>query len=208
MWLWGQRRTPDDPRGGQGGRRRARQYLSALRRQIRLADKYQLAQRMREADEATAGEGPRERLRAQVHAYCQFAGDNPGHYRLMYEIRQPPVEWSKARSHPARQVSGRFRAAFAACVEAGHTLRLPQRQSAHILWTGLHGFITIQHTVGLPAEMTLLRPLADGLLDTLGTDSRANGPRRSVTRAARVTAATLSREPRPAPSTANAHPAA
>lgn len=133
-----------------------------------LADKYQqLAQQMREADEATADEGPRERLRAQAHAYCQFAVDNPGQYRLMYEVRQPSVEWSKAPSHPARQVSSQFRAAFAACMKADHTLRLPLRQSAHTLWTGLHGLITIQHAIGLPAGITFLQELADGLVDTL-----------------------------------------
>lgn len=133
-----------------------------------LADRYeQLAQRMREADAATADESPRARLPAQALAYCQFAVDNPGHYRLMYEIGQPPVEWSKASSHPARQVTRQFRAAFAACVQAGHPLRLPVRQSAHTLWTGLHGLITMQHALGLPAEMTFLGELAEGLLDTL-----------------------------------------
>lgn len=133
-----------------------------------LGGKYdQLAQRMSEADTAAADRGPRERLRAQVRAYCQFAVDNPGQYRLMYEIGQPPVEWAQASAHPARRVSGRFRAALGACASAGHALRLPPRQSAHTLWTGLHGIITIQHAVGLPAEMSLLGELADGLLDAL-----------------------------------------
>lgn len=141
-----------------------------------LAGKYgQLAQRMGEAGEAAGEQGPRERLRAQARAYCQFAVDNPGQYRLMYETGQPPVEWARAPAHPARLVSGRFRAALDACADAGHALRLPPRQSAHTLWTGLHGLITIQHAVGLPAEMPLLGELADGLVDALVAPSAVPG---------------------------------
>ncbi|MEK8169404.1 TetR-like C-terminal domain-containing protein [Streptomyces sp. M19] len=30
-------------------------------------------------------------MRAQAHAYCRFALEHPGHYRLMYEVEQPQV---------------------------------------------------------------------------------------------------------------------
>jgi AcrR family transcriptional regulator len=86
-----------------------------------LADKYeQLAEQMRQADLAAATTGARERLRAQVHAYCDFARTYAGHYRLMYEVRQPPVEISKAGRHPSRLVSRTFRQALARCAEEGH----------------------------------------------------------------------------------------
>lgn len=131
-----------------------------------LTGKYeQLAQQMRAADAAASARGPRDRLRAQAHAYCRFAVDSPGHYRLMYEVRQPEVAWSKATAHPARLVNARFREALAACADAGHPLRLPLHQAARTLWTGLHGLIAIQHSLGMPISVDRLCAMADGLVD-------------------------------------------
>ena len=67
-----------------------------------LSDKYQqLATQMRIADEKADQEGPVERLRAQVHAYCLFGLKNPGHYRLLYETRQPQADTDRVRHHHA-----------------------------------------------------------------------------------------------------------
>ncbi|BBZ32483.1 TetR/AcrR family transcriptional regulator [Mycolicibacterium confluentis] len=133
-----------------------------------LADKYaQLADVMRTAAEATDG-GPRDRLLAQVHAYCRFALEHPGHYRLMYQVRQPALDAGKRGHHPSRQVSGRLRRALTECAEAGHHLALPLHQCAHTLWTGLHGIVSIQQTMA-PAGGSPdgVYALADGLVDAL-----------------------------------------
>ncbi len=93
-----------------------------------LADKYEdLATRMRAADAATAdgGANARERLRAQAHAYCLFAREYPGHYRLMYEVRQPPVPTARLHLHPSRHVSLSLREAFARCREEATRCRCP-----------------------------------------------------------------------------------
>jgi AcrR family transcriptional regulator len=141
-----------------------------------LADKYrQLAHRMRDADTATAG-GPRERLRAQVHAYCRFAMDNPGHYRLMYGVRQPAVERERMGLHPARQVSAGLRHALTACADAGHPLSLPLYQATHTLWTGLHGLVSIQHSLAIDGSPDQLDAMADGLVDILVAAERDSGP--------------------------------
>jgi AcrR family transcriptional regulator len=133
-----------------------------------LADKYrQLADQMGAADVASAAEGPRERLRAQVHAYCRFALDNPGHYRLMYEIRQPVVERERMGLHPARQVSGRLRRVLADCADAGYPLSLPLYQTTHTLWTGLHGLVSVQHSLAMDSSLDHLAGMADGLVDVL-----------------------------------------
>jgi AcrR family transcriptional regulator len=142
-----------------------------------LADKYrQLADQMGVADSAAAAEGPRGRLRAQVHAYCRFAMDNPGHYRLMYEIRQPAVERERMGRHPARQVSARLRRALAACADGGFPLSLPLYQATHTLWTGLHGLVSVQHSLAIDGSPGQLAGMADGLVDVLVSVDPRGGP--------------------------------
>jgi AcrR family transcriptional regulator len=142
-----------------------------------LADKYeQLAGQMRAADLAAATQGPRERLRAQVHAYCQFATDNPGHYRLMYEVRQPTVEPGRMGRHPARLVSRNLRLALARCADGGHALSLPLHQATNTLWTGLHGLVSIQHSLAMDTPTGVLIELADGLVDILVAAEPSDGP--------------------------------
>jgi AcrR family transcriptional regulator len=141
-----------------------------------LADKYrQLADQMRDADTAAAG-GSRDRLRAQVHAYCRFAMENPGHYRLMYEVRQPAVERERMGLHPARQVSARLRRALANCADAGHPLSLPLYQATHTLWTGLHGLVSIQHSLAIEGSPDQLDAMADGLVDVVVSAEQRSGP--------------------------------
>lgn len=134
-----------------------------------LSDKYsELAARMGAADTAAVADGPRGRLRAQTHAYCRFSLDNPGHYRLMYEVRQPEVDFSRIGQHPARLVSESFRTAFVHCREAGYGLVLPVEQSAQTLWSGLHGELSLSHSLFFDASTEpLVLALADGLLDAL-----------------------------------------
>ncbi|HEY1703870.1 MAG TPA: TetR/AcrR family transcriptional regulator [Trebonia sp.] len=133
-----------------------------------LSGKYeQLAEQMHVADRAVAEEGPRVRLRAQVQAYLRFAADNPGHYRLMYEIRQPSAEPARIGLHPANLVSREFRGALATCADDGYPLALPLRQAAHTLWTGLHGLVSVRHSLALSTPSQALFGLADGLIDIL-----------------------------------------
>jgi AcrR family transcriptional regulator len=133
-----------------------------------LSDKYeQLAERMRAAEEAVGADEPRKRLQALAHAYCRFALDNPGHYRLMYEVRQPAADPAKIGLHPSRLVSRRFRRAIAACADAGHALALPRHQAAHTLWTGLHGIVSLQHSLSLEASADMVAGLVEGLMDVL-----------------------------------------
>jgi AcrR family transcriptional regulator len=133
-----------------------------------LSDKYEhLAQRMRAADEAVDPADARGRLRAQVRAYCLFALANPGHYRLMYEVRQPSVSPARAGAHPARLVSRQLRAAISRCLDAGYALSLPPRQAGHTLWAGLHGIVALQHTLSATVAPDLVVGIAEGLLDAL-----------------------------------------
>lgn len=145
-----------------------------------LSDKYaQLADRMHEADLAALGDGPRARLAAQAHAYCAFAFENPGHYRLMYEVRQPAAEMERIGQHPSRRVGASFRTAVGRCADAGLSLALPPNQAAHTLWAALHGFVSLQHSLALPTPFEATTALADGLLDVLVARARDTRPAHS-----------------------------
>lgn len=142
-----------------------------------LSDRYRLlAGQMGEADAAAAERGPRERLLAQVHVYCRFAVQNPGHYRLMYQMRQPVVDAQRLGQHPARQVSNRLRQALTACADAGYRLSLPLHQAGHTLWTGLHGLVSVQHSFTVTSDSDDLIAMADGLVDLIVGAHSGDGP--------------------------------
>lgn len=142
-----------------------------------LSDKYgQLAERMRVAGESVDADDPRAALRAQASAYCRFALDHPGHYQLMFEMQQPSVEPDRLWIHPSRQVSSRLREGLKSCVDAGYSLSLPPLQAGHTLWTGLHGIVSLQHSLSFrPADMIVVG-LADGLVDILVSADRVDEP--------------------------------
>ncbi|MFJ1647740.1 TetR/AcrR family transcriptional regulator [Streptomyces sp. NPDC088258] len=137
-----------------------------------LAGRYDaLVAQMTAAEEAADGSDPRSGLRAQAHAYCLFAMGNPGHYRLMFEVRQPTVEQSRISGHPARHVSAGLRAGLRRCQESGYALSLPVEQAAQTLWAGLHGTVALHHSLYRDESTeTLTLDLADGLVDSLVAD--------------------------------------
>jgi hypothetical protein len=58
--------------------------------------------------------------------------------------------------------------AFAHCREAGYGLVLPIEQSAQTLWSGLHGELSLSHSLFSDAStQSLVLALADGLLNAL-----------------------------------------
>lgn len=134
-----------------------------------LTDKYeQLAARMRAADQSVDEQDPLARLRAQMHAYCRFGVENPGHYRLMYELPQPQVDRERLLNHPASLVSGLLRQAVGRCRDSGCLLSLPPDQAAHTLWSGMHGGLSLAHSLSAGSSMEeMVRRLADGLLDSV-----------------------------------------
>ncbi|MFD6153078.1 TetR/AcrR family transcriptional regulator [Streptomyces sp. NPDC060243] len=134
-----------------------------------LADEYEeLARRLAEAGASGTGGDPRAALRAQAHAYLRYAAEYPGQYRLMFETPQPHVGPARITGHPAGRVSAAFRAAFRACEEAGHRLSVPLPQAAQTLWAGLHGLISLDHSIfGDESTEEMNRSLAEGLADSL-----------------------------------------
>lgn len=141
-----------------------------------LAVKYtHLAESLGRADR-TAGPDPLTRLRAQVHAYCQFGIDFPNHYRLMYGTTLDPVAPERLREHPARMVLTPLGDALRRCdgrgrdgrhspgSEDGPALRIPVERAVMVLWSGLHGIIALWRTMPDPRQAGRVFALADDLV--------------------------------------------
>ncbi|WP_328707341.1 TetR/AcrR family transcriptional regulator [Streptomyces mexicanus] len=133
-----------------------------------LADRYdELVTQMATAGKA-GGDDPRDRLRAQALAYCRFAMRSPGHYQLMFEVHQPTAEPSRISGHPARHVSASFREGLRSCESSGYRLSLPLEQAAQTLWAGLHGMVSLHHSLYRDeSSETLVLQLAEGLVSSL-----------------------------------------
>jgi AcrR family transcriptional regulator len=101
---------------------------------------------MRQADEQADPADVVGRVRAQLHAYCVFAIDNPGHYRLMLSNA---VSRPAAGAHPAgplMDVIDLLSVGFARCHEAGHRLRVPSDRAAAIMLVAAHGRVGLLHS--------------------------------------------------------------
>lgn len=94
---------------------------------------------------------------------------------MMYEVRQPAVDPERLGRHPSRLVAGRFRRALNRCLDEGYAVGLPPRQAAHTLWTGLHGMVSLQHSLSLNPAPELIDGLADGLTGVIVSAKREGG---------------------------------
>lgn len=139
-----------------------------------LASKHaDLVRLMDDAAVDNAGAEPVARLRAQVHAYCRFAVDNPGHYRLMYATTLAPVPRERLRDHPTVLVLTPLRQAISQCDESGFQLRLPPERAVLALWSGLHGAISLWRAMPAPIDPSRVYSLADDLVDLMFTQPLA-----------------------------------
>ncbi|SEP47624.1 TetR/AcrR family transcriptional regulator [Amycolatopsis saalfeldensis] len=116
---------------------------------------------------AEASEDPADavgRVRALVHAYCQFAMDNPGHYRLMTAngATQPGPDARPRR--PLLEVVDLLSAGFARCDAAGHPLRVPADRAGVIAFVGAHGRVALFHNSPRRASADTVLPFVDELV--------------------------------------------
>ncbi|MDT0413506.1 MULTISPECIES: TetR/AcrR family transcriptional regulator [Streptomyces] len=134
-----------------------------------LEDRYgELAAQMAAAALDCGDEDPRGGVRARARAYCRFALGSPGHYRLMFEAHQPAADPSRIGAHPARRISAGLRDGLNSCAEHGFGLSLPVEQAAQTLWAGLHGMLSLHHSLYRDESSEgLVLQLSDGLVDSL-----------------------------------------
>jgi AcrR family transcriptional regulator len=127
-----------------------------------------LGKGMQEADDSVPADDPVARLRAQMSAYCQFAIDNPGHYRLIYNNRERGGEPGQS---PLGRIVGRIVAAFERCEAAGHTLRQPAERAAITVFVGAHGRVALYHAAPEAGEGTVgIRAFVDDLISLVFAD--------------------------------------
>ncbi|MBY8862140.1 TetR/AcrR family transcriptional regulator [Nocardia sp. CA2R105] len=114
-------------------------------------DATQLATAMADAQAQFPPEAALDRVRAQMKAYCRFALDSPGHYRLMIDNRPAQA----ARPGPLMQFVQQVITAFEHCQETGVRLRLPPDRAAVVVFVGTHGRVALWHASqgAQPAEI-------------------------------------------------------
>jgi AcrR family transcriptional regulator len=76
-------------------------------------------------------------LRARGRAYCRFALDNPGLYRVLFDAERPVTERSQAAFHT-------LVTAIERCQAAGHALEDDAEHLADLLWAALHGLASLR----------------------------------------------------------------
>ena len=133
---------------------------SALVKGLIEYDYEQLSAAMAEADAQCPPDAVLDRVRAQMKAYCRFALDSPGHYRLM--INNRPV--SSQRSGPLVGIVKQMVAAFERCELAGVRLRVPAYRAAVMVFVGTHGRVALWHASEDPTQADQILDFVDELV--------------------------------------------
>jgi AcrR family transcriptional regulator len=121
-------------------------------------DYQQLTAAMAAAEEQCPADAALDRVRAQMKAYCRFALDSPGHYRLMVNNRPT------TRTGPLVDVVKGMIAAFERCEQAGVRLRVPPRRAAVVVFVATHGRVALWHASEDPAQENLVLEFVDELI--------------------------------------------
>jgi AcrR family transcriptional regulator len=121
-------------------------------------DYQQLTAAMAEADAQCPADAVLDRVRAQMKAYCRFALDSPGHYRLMVNNR--PI----SRTGPLAEVVKEMIAAFERCEQAGVRLRVPATRAAVVVFVATHGRVALWHATEDPTQEPLVLEFVDELV--------------------------------------------
>jgi AcrR family transcriptional regulator len=119
---------------------------------------------MQAADEGLDPADVVGRVRAQLHAYCDFAIANPGHYRLMLSNGADDSPPAVRPSGPLVDVVDTLVAAFTRCAEAGHKLRVPSDRAAVMVFVGAHGRVALLHSNPSEGNAQNVRPFVDELV--------------------------------------------
>lgn len=120
--------------------------------------------RLRESMRAAGADGDVVgRVRAQIRAYCEFALENPGHYRLMM------ANGAARPDGPLLDIIDQLAAGFARCASSGYTLRVSPERAAAVVFVGAHGRVALFHTVLDRRGPELIEPFMDELVSLVFT---------------------------------------
>jgi AcrR family transcriptional regulator len=95
-------------------------------------------------DEATSSQATaRDRMRAGCLSYCEFGLANPGHYQVMFIIRNASLAAIPVNQVPGYQVFQQLIVEVAACI--GLAPDAPQSfGTATLIWQQLHGIVSLR----------------------------------------------------------------
>lgn len=142
-----------------------------------VADDYRsLAEAMANARDR-AGPDPVARLKAIGRAYCGFASERRGSYRLITEVVQPvPDGGPRPEGHPAEASQAVMRDAISEAQNAGYAPDVDPELLLTCLWIGWHGFAQLSWAKPQrewPRSEEVVEYLVESLL---GTASDGNRP--------------------------------
>lgn len=121
--------------------------------------------------ESTAAKHPQpmERIRFLGQAYATYANDNPGAFRLMFELNQSEKS-SRALRKAEQRAFDTLRQSVTEGVEQDF-IRGDADTLAHLYWAALHGIVVLQATGKLVhgrSKNTLLKALFGGVFTSAG----------------------------------------
>lgn len=90
------------------------------------------------------GRDPTTRLFNGCRAYCQFAVEHPGAYRIIFETQQQPASDLPVAERPGMSAFQLLVDAVAACIAAGQATPGDPFQIATDIWVALHGMATLR----------------------------------------------------------------
>lgn len=99
------------------------------------------------ADESADSGVPSERLAAQARAYCRFAFENPGYFRLMFKAGAVQLDQVLTTSTGAEELALRWRTAVVRLRDQGVELSQSPEQAALFVWSCVHGRLVLASTV-------------------------------------------------------------
>lgn len=124
---------------------------------------------------------PRERLRAHVAAYVEFALERPAHYRVMWGPRLNEDGRFPSLEAAIADAFSRVTAEIARGQEAGVFREGPSRDLAIGVWISAHGYVELvlrrrlkvkSTKVAVDYFLTLFEPFLDGLARTPRSEPR------------------------------------
>lgn len=137
-----------------------------------------LAAAMDEADKAATPGPPSARLIAQAQAYCRFALENKGHFRLMFKAGFVRLDSPPTAPGEAAELAQRWRAAVIRLRDQGIELSQTPEQGAMFVWASVHGLLALTSTVESTWPLGDVHEHVEKLVNALVTTGLARPPAR------------------------------
>jgi AcrR family transcriptional regulator len=100
---------------------------------------------------AATGNDPASRLLAGCLAYCRYAAEHPGSYRVIFEMPSSALLRGEADDPPGRAAFQVLVDGVAACIDSGAARADDPFRVAAEIWPALHGIVTLRRQLpGFP----------------------------------------------------------